>query len=387
MSIEADNLKRMARTYHDAVNAAGSAPISGEEEAQLTTPVSNLFVGLAAAAKLGSLRLIRETRLNRTRPDFAVLLTSGGRTRQKGFIELKAPSVSVNVSTWSGRNARQWEAMSKEAEILLVCNGVEAQIYRDGEPYDGPASLPYSKPDTWTADGLIRLLRLFIQLQPTPITNVRDLSRRLAHRTADLRDRLLWLLDQKGEAAEAANGGFRAWRQHVQPTGGQRDFADGVSQVIAYGMALAALGMGGADGDKDGFVTVGEARTSLRTSNPVLAAAFAPLIDKPALANAVEVELGGLETLISAIDSDKVNVSADERGEPWLYFYEDFLAAYDPEERRQAGVYYTPVAIVRAMVRITEHLLTGRFGKRLGFADSSVFVLDPAAGSGAFPWR
>ena len=195
----------------------------------------------------------------------------------------------------------------------------------------------------------------------------------------------MWLLDQSGPAAEAAKGGLRAWRQHVQPAGSATDFADGVSQVIAYGMVLAALGPGGADADADGFVTVSEARAVLRNSNPVLAAAFAPLVDKPVLAAATIVELGALETLISAIDADRVNLSADPRGEPWLYFYEDFLSAYDPEERRQAGVYYTPVAIVQAMARITDHLLVNRFGKRMGFGDSSVVTLDPAAGSGAFP--
>jgi hypothetical protein len=375
----------LARAYHAAVHAAAGAAVDAEAEAQLTTPVSNLFAGLAAEAELGELWLIRETRLDHSRPDFAVLLTRAGQTRQKGFIELKAPSISVDASTWSGRNARQWANMAHEAEILIVCNGVWAQVYRDGEPYDGAAELPFSDPDAWRPDGLVRLLRLFIELNPTPIVSVRDLSIRLAVRTADLRDRLLWLLDESGLAAEAAKGGYRAWRQHVQPTGSARDFADGVSQVLAYGMVIATLGPTGADPDGDGFVTVAEARVVLRRSNPVLAAAFAPLMDKPALADAAKVELGALETLISAIDVDRVNASADSRGEPWRYFYEDFLAAYDPDERRQAGVYYTPVAIVQAMAHMVDHLLVERFGRRLGFAERSVVTLDPAAGSGAFP--
>ena len=28
--------------------------------------------------------------------------------------------------------------------------------------------------------------------------------------------------------------------------------------------------------------------------------------------------------------------------DPWLYFYEDFLDAYDPKLRKDAGAYYTP---------------------------------------------
>jgi hypothetical protein len=377
--------RELARDYYAAVHAAARGGVRGEEEAQLTTPVSNLLTGLVAQAGLGRLQLIRESRLERTRPDFAAVLTRRGRTRQKGYVELKAPDISVDASTWRGRNAQQWAKMAGEAEILIVCNGAEALLYRDGDAVGPSAALPYDDPDDWDPDALRALLERFLDLNPTPIVSVRDLSARLAVRTADLRDRLLWLLDQSDAAAEAARGGLRAWRQHVQPTGSPRDFADGVSQVLAYGMVIAALGPTEADADGDGLVTVAEARAALRRSNPVLAAAFAPLMDKPALALAAQVELGALETLIGAIDRDRVNLSADPRGEPWLYFYEDFLGVYDPDERRQAGVYYTPVAVVRAMTRMVDQLLVERFRRRLGFGDAAVVTLDPAAGSGAFP--
>lgn len=375
----------LARAYHSAVHAAASASVDGEEEAQLTTPVSNLFSGMAAQGDLGLLQLIRETRLDRTRPDFAAVLTQGGTARHKGFIELKAPSVSVNTARWTGRNARQWERLKDEAEVLIVCNGVEAQVYHDGEAIGDPASLPYDGANTWESAPLLALLRRFLDLNPTPVTDVATLSRRLAVRTADLRDRLLWLLDQPGDAGELAKGSLRAWQQHVYAHAGPRDFADGISQVIAYGMVLAVLAVPAADANRDGLITVSEARAAIRQSSPVLAAAFAPLIDRAPLAAAVQVELGALETLISAVNARRVNASADRRGDPWLYFYEDFLSVYDPVERRQAGVYYTPIDIVRAMTALTDHLLVERFSRRLGFADNQVVTLDPATGTGTFP--
>jgi hypothetical protein len=150
-------------------------------------------------------------------------------------------------------------------------------------------------------------------------------------------------------------------------------------------MVLAALAGSEADADQDEHLTVAEARAAIRPFSPVLAAAFAPLVDKPALFDAVEVELGALETLVSAIDPARISASADRRGDPWLYFYEDFLAIYDPDERRQAGVYFTPVDIVGAMTAMTGHLLVDRLDRSLGFADSSVVTLDPAAGTGTFP--
>ena len=70
--------------------------------------------------------------------------------------------------------------------------------------------------------------------------------------------------------------------------------------------------------------------------------------------------------------------------DPWLYFYEDFLAVYDPKLRKDAGVYYTPVEVVRAQVRLIDELLAHRLGKPLGFADPGVVTLDPAVGTGTY---
>lgn len=380
-------IAQLAAAYHRAVHAAQLASIDGEAEAQLTVPVSNLLSGLAAIAGLGGLTLVRETRLQGSRPDFAALLTIGRTTLQKGFVELKAPDVSVDASRWTGRNARQWQRMSEAAEILLVCNGREAQLYRGTEPAGLPASLPYDGAEGWSETELVNVLRRFIDARVTPIVSVAELSRRLALKTRDLRDAIEWLIDdrQQGPASVAAREGHRSWQHHISPTATVRDFADGVSQVIAYGMVLAALGQNSADSNSDGHITVAEARAAIRETSPVLAAAFAPLIDRRHLADALRIELGALETLVSAINVVRVNASADRRGDPWLYFYEDFLAVYDPDERRQAGVYYTPVAVVRAMVAMTGHLLTERFGRRLGFADPDVVTLDPATGTGTFP--
>ena len=375
----------LAERYHEAVHAAERHSVNAEEEAQLTAPVADLFTGLVAEEQLGELRLIRETRTGLTRPDFAALLTRKQRTMQKGFIELKAPSVPTDVTQWSGRNEKQWKRMSAEAEILLVCNGRAARLYRDGLAQGREVKLPYNGPDDWDRPALVSLLNDFIELNPSTVTSIVDLIRRLEFRTRDLRDRIEWLLDQETtDAGKEAFGSYTAWRKHVYPDASRRDFADGVAQVISYGMVLAVLTPGEGNLDREGLLTVSEARAAIRPISPVLAAAFAPLVDKPVLRKAAAVELGALETLVTAIDPDKIN-TPDKRGDPWLRFYEDFLSVYDPDERREAGVYYTPVDAVAAMVAMTGHLLVERFGKRMGFGDSSVVTLDPATGTGTFP--
>jgi hypothetical protein len=65
--------------------------------------------------------------------------------------------------------------------------------------------------------------------------------------------------------------------------------------------------------------------------------------------------------------------------------YQDFLAACAPASRRERGVFYTPLALVRAQVRLVDGLLKDRLGATDGFADARVVTVDPAAGSGAYP--
>ena len=66
------------------------------------------------------------------------------------------------------------------------------------------------------------------------------------------------------------------------------------------------------------------------------------------------------------------------------YFYEPFLAAFDPALRRELGVWYTPREIVRYQVARVDQLLKGELGLADGLADPSVYVLDPCCGTGAY---
>ena len=61
------------------------------------------------------------------------------------------------------------------------------------------------------------------------------------------------------------------------------------------------------------------------------------------------------------------------------YFYEPFLEAFDPELRKQLGVWYTPPEIVNYMVARVDQVLRSELGIADGLADPRVVVLDPAA--------
>ena len=67
-----------------------------------------------------------------------------------------------------------------------------------------------------------------------------------------------------------------------------------------------------------------------------------------------------------------------------MHFYEPFLEAFDPDLRKELGVWYTPTPIVRYQVGKIDRLLREELGCPRGFADERVIVLDPACGTGAY---
>ena len=66
------------------------------------------------------------------------------------------------------------------------------------------------------------------------------------------------------------------------------------------------------------------------------------------------------------------------------YFYEPFLEAFDPDLRKQLGVWYTPPEIVAYMVARVDTVLREELGISDGLADPRVVVLDPCCGTGAY---
>jgi hypothetical protein len=66
------------------------------------------------------------------------------------------------------------------------------------------------------------------------------------------------------------------------------------------------------------------------------------------------------------------------------YFYEPFLEAFDPELRKELGVWYTPPEIVEYQVERVDKVLREELNIVDGLADPRVFVLDLCCGTAAY---
>ena len=66
------------------------------------------------------------------------------------------------------------------------------------------------------------------------------------------------------------------------------------------------------------------------------------------------------------------------------YFYEPFLEAFDPDLRKELGVWYTPVEVITYMVARIDRALREDLGVADGLASEQVYVLDPCCGTGGY---
>jgi hypothetical protein len=162
------------------------------------------------------------------------------------------------------------------------------------------------------------------------------------------------------------------WRQLLFPDASDEQFADAYAQTVTFALLLARSE--GADP-----LALASAEAALAAEHSLLSRALQVLTDPKARA-----EISASLNLLIRVIGEVPPAALTGAENPWLYFYEHFLAAYDPKLRKDAGAYYTPVEVVRAQVRLIDDLLTNRLGKALGFADPGVITLDPAAGTGTY---
>ncbi|MDE2818093.1 MAG: N-6 DNA methylase, partial [Chloroflexota bacterium] len=117
---------------------------------------------------------------------------------------------------------------------------------------------------------------------------------------------------------------------------------------------------------------------------PVLRALFQQLSDPARLQSLGLVEvLNWTAAALDRVDREAFFKRFSE-GEAVPYFYEPFLEAFDPALRKQLGVWYTPVEVVRYMVARVDKALKDDLGIADGLAAENVYVLDPCCGTGAY---
>ena len=311
------------------------------------------------------------------RPDYAIHRNG----LLAGYVELKSPGTGANATRFRGHDRDQFKRFSAIPNILYT-DGNEWALHRSGERTGKLVRLSGDVAgdgrEAVTAEdarALEPLLRDFLSWEPIlPLDRAGKID--LAGLAALLAPLCRMLRDDVADALDNSESPLvrlaTDWRHLLFPDATDDQFADAYAQTVAF-----ALLLGRSEGADP--LTLDSAQAALATQHNLLSRALQVLTDSGA-----RTEIAASLDLLLRVAAVVPPALLTGPRDPWLHFYEDFLAAYDPKLRKDAGVYYTPVEVVRAQVRLVDELLVSRLGKPLGFAAPDVVTLDPATGTGTY---
>jgi hypothetical protein len=323
---------------------------------------------------------------------------------------LEAKDLGVALRGMKDANKAQQERYRQALPNLIYTNCLDWDFYRDGERIATVTIgelIPELQPHTAHFATLEHLLRDFIAQRPQTITSPRDLAERMAGKARLIKDILYNTLSTDLACEHELSGQYRAFREYLIEDIQPADFADLYAETIAYGLFAARLH----DTDLVSFSRQ-QALTLLPKSNPFLRSLFGYVagID---LDDRIAWIIDDLADVFQAADVKAIMANFGQltgQQDPFLHFYETFLAAYNPAKRKARGVWYTPEPVVQFIVRAVDEVLQGEFGLADGLADTSkisidwdtgqsdkkgrrqtikkavhrVQILDPATGTGTF---
>lgn len=291
---------------------------------------------------------------------------------------------------------------------IILTNGLDFRFYRNAIKYG--ESIVIGKLDKDNIEvfensfqSLSDTIKGFIKDSKEPIKSGAVLSKVMAGKARRIRDNVRkFLEDEKNQKNENLLGVYEVIKKLLLADLDHSKFADMYAQTIVYGLFVARY----YDKTTDSFSRQ-EARDLVPASNPFLrhffdhiaGSSFDPRIEY--IVNELCEEFNHAD--VQAIVHNYYKIDKDSSRDPIIHFYEDFLQEYDSLERKKMGVFYTPLPVVRFIVRAVDDILKKEFNLPQGLADSSkidvvqevqgkkhkvsihkVQVLDPATGTGTF---
>lgn len=252
----------------------------------------------------------------------------------------------------------------------------------------------------------------FTSTHGATIRTAKDLTRRLAGLASAIRragDEVLEFENKNGPLTKIYENFRHTIFHNLTPP----DFADMYAQTICYGLlakqierARSGLDTSNLSAD-DAALTQGVMQPFLKD----LMEAFLAVGGRKSSIDFNELGVNEVVELLQAADMHAVLLDFGNRNpheDPVLHFYEHFLRDYDSIMREQRGVYYTPLPVVRFIVRSVHEILRKEFGLADGLADTTTWgemsrrnpaltipkgtsadasfvqILDPATGTGTF---
>ncbi|ECH3938232.1 DNA methyltransferase [Campylobacter jejuni] len=239
---------------------------------------------------------------------------------------------------------------------------------------------------------LNELFSIFFSKIPNPINSALDFANHLSLRTRILKDELL--LSSKNETLLSL---FNTFKETLYKELSYEEFCDSFAQTLTYSLFLAKL-----NNDTAKEIDLNNAKKFIPKSFPLIRSMSGFLDDSFENLENIKWLLEEIINIINHIDITSIIKELNKTGEkdlfnrptilsthkdPYLHFYETFLASYDPKLREVRGVYYTPAPVVIFIINAIDEILKQDFNHKKGLSealDKNITLLDFATGTGTF---
>lgn len=301
-------------------------------------------------------------------PDF-VVIGKKNKDLKLGYGEAKIPGENLDKI----EKSEQMDRYKGYANLFLT-DCLDWRFFRNGEKIlelrIGELShdkTEISKLYTDRYSSLASEIANFLGQPPEKIRSGRRLAEIMGGKARRIRDNIL-LREQKNPEIENI---YKMMTKLLVHDLSYEKFADMYSQTLIYGLFVARY----MDTTEKDFSRQ-EARDLVPKSNPFLRQFFDHVagINFDASLGYIIDELCDVFAIsdIHTIVHKHLRVTGEEQNDkdPIIHFYEDFLQEYDPQLKKQMGAYYTPVPVVRYIVKQIDRVLKEDFGIQDGIAST-----------------
>lgn len=310
--------------------------------------------------------------INGNKPDYIVLKNKVPLL----YIEVKKVGEDLNKIEQSNQADRYFGYTN-----LIISDYVEFRFFRNGQRYDDAITLGdiHNKqraitPHAENAERLQRTMVDFVASQKEPIKSGKHLAKIMGGKAQRIRDNVIAFLQTEGTDKDELIRMRKFIKEHLIENFTDEDFADMYAQTLVYGLFAARY-------NDDSLVSFSrqEARDLVPATNPFLKSFF-DHISGTTFPRRLELIVNELCEVFSHADvktlmeeyfktTDLFGTDHDSP-DPVIHFYEDFLREYNPAKKMEMGVFYTPLPVVRFIIRGIDELLKSEFGITKGLADN-----------------
>ena len=292
----------------------------------------------------------------------------------------EAKDLPKDVIRLKGYSVEQRKRYENAYPNLIYTNGVDFEFIREGEVIhhtsiaDFMGDLGGLQPLPEKFEELERYLRLFAEQQPVSIRSAKRLAEMMANKAAIIKGEVDIALKDDPEFQTTLGRQYTVFKQNLLPNLTPEEFADLYAETITYGMFAARLHDTASPDDFSRH----EALELLPKSNPFLRGLFQTIAgyDLP------EWLRYAVDDLVAVLRASRPHDLFEDfgkftaRNDPFIHFYETFLAEYNPKKRKSRGVWYTPEPVVDFIVRAVDDVLKTEFGIADGLADTQKVTVD-----------